>query len=102
MNTNEQSQDPDMGDEYDATPRVEDVEEIEDPDDEVWSLGPQLAQLLASSDDLDREISDQIDRRLRGRSAMSDVLDLIGLGWSTMKVLLITDTSPADSEEEGL
>lgn len=70
-------------------------------DDEPWTLGPQLAQLLASSDRLDRDVSNQVDRRLRGRSAMTDVLDLLSLGWSTMRVLLIDDTTSADSEGEG-
>ncbi|MGB3411374.1 MAG: hypothetical protein WBA45_09245 [Microthrixaceae bacterium] len=70
--------------------------------DEAWTLGPQLAQLFASSDQLDRDVSNQVDRRLRARSAMGDVTDLLGLGWSTMRILLIEDPPPADREAEGL
>ncbi|MGB6057236.1 MAG: hypothetical protein WBF71_03160 [Microthrixaceae bacterium] len=70
--------------------------------DEAWTLGPQLTQLFASSDQLDRDVSNQVDRRLRARSAMADVTDLLGLGWSTLRILLIDDPSPADREAEGL
>ncbi len=94
MTHNESPQDRVLGETDDR----EDLSEA----DEGWTLGPQLAQLLASSDHLDRDISTQVDRRLRARSSMSDVIDLIGLGWSTMKVLLIEDTTPADREAEGL
>lgn len=76
----------------------EELEEL----DTIWPLGPQLAQLFESPEQFDRDISDEVDRRLRARSAMGGVLDLLGLGWSTMRVLLIEDPPPADREGEGL
>ncbi|HTO01728.1 MAG TPA: hypothetical protein VL068_13745 [Microthrixaceae bacterium] len=75
-----------------------DLDELE----QNWALGPQLAQLFESPEEFDREITTQVDRRLRARSTFGSALELVGLGWATMRVLLIEDPPPADRESEGL
>lgn len=64
-------------------------------------LGAHLRELLAPEDDLGRQTTHQVDRTLRARSVLATGLDLLGLGWLTMRELLTEEHLRADGESEG-
>jgi len=64
-------------------------------------LGHRLRELLAPEDDLFSQTTHQVDRTLRARSALAVGMDLLGLGWLTMRELLTDEPSRADGEREG-
>ncbi len=72
-------------------------------------LGEQLRALLDPAEDLGDRTADDVDRTLRSRSTFAAALELLGLGWWTMRSFLgddgpdrLTDgTTPADRERGG-
>ena len=70
-----------------------------DLDEEL--LGDRLRELLAPEEDLGRQTTHQVDQTLRARSVMATGMDLLGLGWLTMRELLTDEPTRADGEGEG-
>ena len=70
-------------------------------DDHDGELGEQLRALLAPASDLGRQTTHHVDRARRGRSVLGTGLDLLGLGWFTVRELLTDAPRPADGEGEG-
>jgi hypothetical protein len=70
-------------------------------EDDTGDLGASLRALLEPPGDIRRRTADVVGRELRGRSAMDLGLDLLGLGWWTVRTILTDDPTPADGEDEG-
>ena len=65
------------------------------------TLGVSLRALLEPPEDIERRTTDNVDRSLHGRSALSIGMDLLGLGWRTMTTILTDDPPRADGVPEG-
>ena len=65
-------------------------------------LGHRLRELLAPEADLGRQTTHQVDQTLRARSVMATGMDLLGLGWLTMRELLTDEPPRADGESGGI
>jgi hypothetical protein len=78
-------------------------DELDGLDDDLADghLGEHLRALLAPDQDLERHTTHHVDRTLRGRSVLGTGLDLLGLGWLTMRELLTDEPRRADGEGEG-
>jgi hypothetical protein len=90
---------------HDPTPDPDEDEPFDDLafDDELGDghLGEHLRALLAPDEGLERHTTHHVDRTLRGRSVLGTGLDLLGLGWLTMRELLTDEPRRADGEGEG-
>jgi hypothetical protein len=91
-------------------PPPDDLDDLDDLDEaaldaeleaDVGSLGVSLRALLDPPDDIGRRTTDNVDRNLHGRSALSIGMDLLSLGWRTMATILTDDPPRADGVPEG-
>jgi hypothetical protein len=65
-------------------------------------LGAPLRALLDPDGSLTDRTTLDVDRALRGRSALSTGFELLGLGWHTARTLLSEPAPPADQDAEGI
>lgn len=88
--------------EHDPFDAVDDEDTLDDElDAHEGLLGAHLRELLAPEVDLGRQTTHHVDRTLRARSVLATGLDLLGVGWLTMRELLTDEPSRADGESEG-
>ena len=87
--------------------RIDDLDDLDEAalDAELaadeGALGVSLRALLDPPEDISRRTTDNVDRNLHGRSALSIGMDLLGLGWRTMATILTDDPPRADGVPEG-
>jgi hypothetical protein len=90
------------GDPFRQEATTEDMSAVERAlDDDIGDLGASLRALLEPPGDIRRRTAAVVGRELRGRSAVDLGLDLLGLGWWTVRTILTDDPTPADGEDEG-
>ena len=98
---NEHDPMPEPDDPFDD--ELDGLDAMDETDDDLADghLGEHLRALLAPDQDLERHTTHHVDRTLRGRSVLGTGLDLLGLGWLTMRELLTDEPRRADGEGEG-
>ncbi len=93
------------------TPPADDVDPIDDElaDEELdrelaaadGVLSDQLRALLDPGGDLHRRTADDVDRNLRSTDTLGAALELLSIGWWTVRTVLTDDHRPADRGPEG-
>jgi hypothetical protein len=93
------------------TPPADDIDPVDDAvaDDELdrelaaadGVLSEQLRALLDPGGDLRRRTADDVDRSLRSTDTLGAALELLSVGWWTVRTVLTDDHRPADRGPEG-
>jgi hypothetical protein len=90
-------------DPFDDTPLEMDEAELDRAlaDDDAAALGIHLRSLLDPDTELTSRTANDVGRALRSRNTTAAALDLLGVGWWTVRALLTDDTRSADRDHEG-
>lgn len=81
-------------------------DQVADLDDELAAtegrFTGELRALLTPGAGINRRTAESVDRALRSRSTGTAALELLGVGWQTLRLFLSDDPSGADLDRGGL